>query len=220
MELAEFVKGSICQMTSPSFEMAKEMLLREKFISFSVMDSGKVGVEAFAEKVCDYFEMAEIKNGQPFEKQIETFMNNIDAIVKPKIVEAPQKKGESASAVVPRARRYYEKVLTYKDNKTLTVQRLLDYTRIMMSLYIASVNQGNKQIENFEYSAKCLDVQRILEEMKKEGMFDFLQFINIRNVVRKRFDLKEKYASDSCTFVILISILYTILNMESKEVEH
>ena len=220
MEFVEFVKGTICQMASPSFEMAKEMLLKEKFISFSVMDSGKVGVEALAEKVCDYFEVAEIKNGQPFEKQIETFMNNIDAIVKPKIVEAPQKKGENALAVVPRARRYYEKALTYKNNKNLTVRRLLDYTRIMMSLYIASVNQGNKKIENFQYSAKCLNVQRILEKMKKEETFIFFSIINIRYGGKKRFDLKEKSASDSCTFVILISILYTILNGEGKEAKN
>lgn len=209
MVYKEFVENTICRMDPSSFEKVKEILLKEKFIEFSIIKPNEAGMEAVAEKIADYFETFEIKANRPFNKQLEVYMNEIDAIVAPRIAKTPQqKKGDNTPPDVPRARKYYEKYLTYKTIKELTVRQLLDYTRIMMSLYTASVNHDNKPVENFEYSAECLDANQLLENLKKEETL----IVAILQNKRKRFELKEKYANDTCILVILIIALCMVIN--------
>ena len=209
MVYKEFVENTICRMDPSSFEKVKEILLKEKFIEFSIIKPNEAGMEAVAEKIADYFETFEIKANRPFNKQLEVYMNEIDAIVAPRIAKTPQqKKGDNNPPDVPRARKYYEKYLTYKAIKELTIRQLLDYTRIMMSLYTASVNHDNKPVENFEYSAECLDANQLLENLKKEETL----IVAILQNKRKRFELKEKYANDACILVILIIALCMVIN--------
>lgn len=208
MVFQEFVENTICQMTSSSFELTKEILLGEKLIAFSIIKPNKAGTDALAEKVCDYFETFEIKANRTFNKQLEAYMNELDAIVAPRIGRAAQpKKVDNTPPVVPRARKYYEKHLAYKALKEITFTQLLDYTRIMMSLYTSSVKNEGKPIENFDYSAKFLDVNKILENLKKEETF-----ILIPQNKKKRFELKEKYGIDTCIFVMIVITLCSVIN--------
>ena len=209
MEYKEFVENTICGLDPSSFEQIKEILLGEKFIEFSIIKPNEISADILAEKIADYFETFEIKANRPFNKQLEVYMNEIDAIVAPRIAKTPQqKKGDNTPPNVPRARRYYEKYLTYKAIKDITIRQLLDYTRIMMSLYTASVNDENKPVENFEYSVKCLDVKKLLENLKKEETF----IVAILQNKRKRFELKDKYANDTCILIILIIALCMVIN--------
>lgn len=92
MVFQEFVENTICQMAPSSFELTKEILLGEKLIEFSVIKPNKAGIDALAEKVCDYFETFEIKANRTFGKQLEAYMNELDAIVAPRIGRAAQPK--------------------------------------------------------------------------------------------------------------------------------
>lgn len=208
MVYKEFIKNTICCMNPSSFEQAKEILLEEKLIEFAIIEPEKADLVALAEKVSDYFETFELKANRPFSNQIEAYMNEIDAIVAPRIARTSQQMtGNNTPPAAPRARRYYEKYLTYKSNKEITVRQLLDYTRIMMSLYTASINHENKPIENFEYAVECLDIKKLLENMKKEETFIF-----IPQNRKKRFELKEKYGIDTCILVILVIALSMAVN--------
>ena len=208
MVFQEFVENTICQMAPSSFELTKEILLEEKLIAFSVIKPNKAGIDALAEKICDFFETFEIKANRTFSKQIEAYMNELDAIVAPRIGRAAQpKKGDTTPPVVPRARKYYEKYLAYKAYKEISVTQLLDYTRIMMSLYAGSLKHEGEPIENFDYSAKCLDVKTLLDSLRKEETF-----ILIPQNKKKRFELKDKYAIDSCILVMLVIALCSVIS--------
>ena len=90
------------------------MLLGE-YIFFSIIDHKAVTKDVLAEKVCDYFDTLEIKTGKTFDKLIETYLNDLDAVVGPHIAKTPQvKKGDTSPIVVPRTRKYYEKVVANK----------------------------------------------------------------------------------------------------------
>lgn len=208
MVFQEFVENTICQMAPSSFELTKEILLGEKLVAFSVIKPNKAGIDASAEKVCDYFETFEIKANRTFGKQLEAYMNELDAIVAPRIGRAAQpKKGDNTPPVTPRARKYYEKYLAYKTCKEITITQLLDFTRIMMSLYTGSIINEGKPIENFDYSAKCLDVNKILENLKKEETF-----IIIPQNKKKRFEFREKYGIDTCIYVMVVIALCSVVN--------
>ena len=208
MVFQEFVENTICQMAPSSFELTKEILLGEKLINFSVIKPNKVGIDALAEKVCDYFETFEIKVNRAFSKQLEAYMNELDAIVAPRIGRAAQpKKGDNTPPALPRARKYYEKYLAYKTYKDITVTQMMDYTRIMLSLYAASTNNEDKPIDNFDYSVRCLDVNKILESLRKEETS-----VIIPQNKRKRFELKEKYAIDTCIYVMIVIALCSVIN--------
>ncbi len=203
----EFLEVTVCRLEAGPLELLKEILL-EGYISFSVIKESKINTEILAEKLCDYFATVEVKINRPFAKTIETFMNDIDAIIAPRIARTPQtKKGESAPVNVPRARKYYEKAISDRKKKDMTVQELLDFSRIMFCLYTASMDAEDKSIENFNFSADCIEPNRILDHLKSEEMQ-----IVFPPSKRKRFDLKEKFGSDSCTMVIAAIVLCMIVN--------
>lgn len=77
----------------------------------------------------------------------------------------------------------------------------------MMSLYTGSIINEGKPIENFDYSAKCLDVNKILENLKKEETF-----IIIPQNKKKRFEFREKYGIDTCIYVMVVIALCSVVN--------
>ena len=87
----EFVEATVCKLNQPEFDDLKQLLLGE-YISFSIIDHEAVTKDILAEKVCDYFVTLEAKTGKAFDKHIESYLNDLDSIVKPHIVETPQTK--------------------------------------------------------------------------------------------------------------------------------
>lgn len=59
-------------------------------------------------------------------------------------------------------------------------------------------------IDNFDYSANVLKPDAVIKGMKMKE--DFLI------VKKKYFNIKELYSIDTCTFVIAVILLYTIIN--------
>ena len=207
MNCKEFVEASICKLRDPMLEKVKQLLIGE-YISFSIIAPSDVTRDILAEKICDYFETLETKTSRSFDKLIETYMNDLDAIVGPHIAKTPQpKKGDSTPVIVPRTRRYYEKAVGIKGTKNLSVGQLVDYSRIMMCLYAAAIQNGDKPIENFDFAADCLVSMHIIEAMKKEEIS-----ILFPPSKKKRFDMKERYSDDVSTLMISILILCVIID--------
>ena len=59
-------------------------------------------------------------------------------------------------------------------------------------------------IDNFDFSANVLKPDVIINGMKMKEDF--------RIVKKKYFNIKELYSIDTCTFIIAIIILHTIIN--------
>lgn len=56
-------------------------------------------------------------------------------------------------------------------------------------------------ISNFDFSVSNIKPKKVIKAMKKEES----EFLIIKN---QRFNTKELYSSDTCTFVIAIILLY------------
>ncbi len=213
MEIRHFIENTICKLDAYAFGVLKETLVGA-YLTFSFLDTEEVNKRVFAEKLDDYFTAVEIRTGRDFDKQIESYMNDLDAITGSRITRAPQaKKGDENPAVVPRSRKYYDKAVSIKRSKNLTVSSLLDYSRIMLCLYTASMLNDDKTVDNFDLSLNCLDPDRILAHMKLEEAQ-----ILIPPSRRKRFDLKDRYNSDACTIVITAIALSLLINGRNQEV--
>ena len=207
MTYIDFAEATICDLNQTVFEALKQLLLGE-YISFSVIDHEDVTVDILAEKVCDYFGTLEIKTGKTFEKHIESYLNNLDSIVEPRIAKAPQaKKGDTTPVVVPRSRKYYEKAVAIKEIKKPSMTQLIDFSRIMLCLYTAVNKSEGKPIGNFDYAADCLVPESIVDAMKSEEVS-----VVFPPSKKKRFDTKELYSEDICTLIMTILILCSIIN--------
>ena len=205
IDVVSFVDATIRNIANPWLEELKDMLL-DDYINFSVMEAEMISNDILAEKLCDFFKMVEIRSGKAFEKQIELYMNELNAIVEPKIAKAlPPKKGEENSVIVPRARKYYEKAIKYKDFKNLTMTQLEDYSRLMMSLYASIIENKGQIIENFEYNADNLDPVKIIDAMENEEVMGIL-------AKKKKFDMSDPYGSDRSIIIISILLLWAIVN--------
>lgn len=207
MTYKNLVEETICNLTEPVFEELKQLLLGE-YISFSIIDHENVTKDILAEKVCDYFCTLEIKTGKTFDKHIESYMDDLDSIVSPRVAKTPQaKKGDKTPVVVPRSRRYYEKAVTTKEDKKLSPTQLFDYSRIMMCLYTAAIKNEDKPIDNFDYAAECLSPESIVDALKSEE----ISIVHTR-LKKKRFDMKDLYSDDVCTLILSILMLFSIIN--------
>lgn len=208
MDSKGFIKETVCKLQPSIFNQLKESIV-DSYITFSILQPYCVITDVLAEKLCDYFETLEVNTGKSFDKQIESYMNDLDDIVSPWIAKTPQtKKGDTSPTINPRTRMYYEKALHLKNSKALITRMILDYSRIMMCLYM-EITRGNqhKVIDNFTYSADCINPTIIIERLKDEE-----KSLPFSKAKKTRFDTKDKYNSDSCTMILAIIALYTIKN--------
>ena len=205
-----FVRGTVLKMSQTSFLRCKNALV-DKFIAFSVIPLEEIDQVTMAEKLCDFFEKAEIKNKTSFEKFVEEYFSRLDSIVAGRVAKAPQqKKNNMALLSIPRSRRYYERAQERRKSD-LTITTLVDYSRIMMCLYTAIIEANGKEITNFDFAASSLEVDRIISTMQEEPE------TGPRNLTKKKkFDTKDPYGYDSITFIIAIIMLYKILDYNAE----
>ena len=206
MKYSDFVNATIVDMQDSTFESLKKALVGE-YLSFAVIEDDAVTKEELAEKACDYFEKMELKTGKGFDKQVEAYIKDVDSIVGGRIEKTPQpKKNDPTPIVVPRARKYYEKAIAAKNSRNLSARNLLDYSRIMFCLYAEIIKNQYKEISSLDYSARCLNPDSIIDSMKNEQDTIVVKF------KKPRFDIKELYSSDTCTFIIAVIVLYAIID--------
>ena len=143
MTRIEFVEQTVLEIEVDVFEILMEKLL-DGYISFQIIDKENVTRDIFAEKLCDYFEKVKMKTDLTFNKIINRYISDWEEILKDSItVEATDQKDGSIS----RAKKYYDHALKIKNNKEKTLEHLVDYTRIMLCLYMAVIDNDGKKIK-------------------------------------------------------------------------
>lgn len=212
MDYSEFVKSTVYSFQSDVFDQIKTILIPE-YLSFSIISEDGITPAILSEKICDYFEKLELKTGKSFDKYVESYLKDLDSIVERRIAKTPQpKKNDPTPVVIPRARKYYEKAVSLKKARTLATGVLVDYTRIMLCLYTAIMKSGFKEIGNFDFSSDCINPLDIIAAMKNEQ-----EPVAIKIGKKQKFDIKDLYCSDTCTFMLAIVLAYKILNDRVQE---
>ena len=145
--------------------------------------------EAMAEKLYDHFMMVELMNTCDFNKLIKSYFKCLN-----------QK---------TRAQKYYEKAVSISKSKEVNFQDLMDYTRIMMCLYMAVTKNQSKLISDFDLSKECLDMDTILTFIHRETV----PALGI-NKRKPRFDFHNPYSMDSSILLILTLLLYKLKDGE------
>ena len=203
MEYKEFVERTINQFDEERFVSVRQSLIGE-YIRFNCLKEDEITKPVLAEKICDYFEKLEYKTSKQFDKQLQAYTSGLNSIVEDRIAKTPkQKKGETP-VEDPRARKYYDKATSILKSRDLTVRDIIDYTRIMLCLYTAIIDNKYKPIENFDFSAEVLRQEKIVNSMKDE---------KTKGIVKKRrFNTEELYSLDTCVLIFTIIMLHTIAN--------
>ena len=203
----DFVSNTVAIFEEEIFQSTKRILM-DDYLVFSILDKDDVNREILAEKICDYFEKVELETGKSFENQVKEYMDNLDAIVEDRVARVPkQKKKEKDPVEVSRARKYYEKAIEIKESRNNDLEKLIDYSRIMLCLYVGYIDNNYKYIKDFDLSVDCLDLNKIITNMKKEKSIK-LPLIG----AREKFNIKNLHSMDTCTFVMTILMLQTIMN--------
>ncbi len=206
----DFIGYSICDLNTMAFSELKDILL-DGFITFPFLDKEKITIEIMAEKICDYFASVEQNTGNKYDKQLEVYMNDIDSIVGPHIAKSTQdKKNDEKAVEIPRSRKYYEKAIEIKNSKKIDFDSIKDYTRFMMCLYATIISNKGGVVDNLDFSVECLKPGKIIRAMKNEEVS--FQIPPFPPTIKKRFDIKGKYESDTCTLVIAIIMICSIIN--------
>ena len=153
-----------------------------------------------AEKLYDHFEKVELKNRCDFNKLIKAYFKSMNDIIEPSIEKAK---------VQTRAQKYYEKAVEISKLKQLTFQDLLDYSRIVICLYIAIIKNRSVPISNFDLSLECLDLELILDNISKETV----AAIGLKKR-KDRFDLSDSYGMDVCVLLVFTLLLFKLKDGE------
>ena len=208
MNYSELILETFSNLTSDLFDEVKNTVVDE-LIHFSVLKKDEISPVILSEKVCDYIEKVQLSTGKAFEQQVEEYISKLDAIVGNRIAKPVKADKEKGEGKMPRARKYYERACVLKKSYT-TKQGLIDYSRIMMCLYMAILANNFELITDFNYSIDCLNLFEIMNAMRNEKT-DLFVGIGKKN----RFDTKDEYGIDRCTFVLIVLMYYCI---KSKEV--
>lgn len=203
MERKEFIENTILKFEDDIFSELKEFIINQGYISFSFYSLNSISRELFAEKLLDYFEKVEINTSKNFDKLLEKYISNIDSIVSGKIAKEQKANKKNPVHYIPRARKYYNKAASLKKN--VTMQSLVDYSRIMMCLYTEIINTEEKEISDINYASECLNLKDIIDAMKKE-----------QNPLIKssKFNLKDSYGDDFYTLIMITIIYFHVKNKE------
>lgn len=205
MSYVNFVQTIITSLDEKLFNDLRDFLVYE-FVPLSIAKKEDLTNTVFAEKLCDYFEKIELSTGKKFDKVLEKYCLDLSDIVGSKVADEPKTRKNQPTPPMPRARKYFNRATNIiKDDKSLK-PALLDYSRIVLSLYMEIINNNFKEIDNFDLALKNLNLLKIIEAMRNETSTVFK---------KAKFDTKDPYKSDRSTFVITVMMFYY---MKSKEV--
>ena len=215
MNCKEFVVETVCGFSPMKLTWVKKLLIGQ-FIDFSILRDDEISASVLGEKLCDFFEKVEFKTGKNFDRQIESYMFDIDSVIGPHVGRVPQgKKNDETPLPVPRARKYYEKAASYRHSRNLTASRVVDYSRVMFCIYMAHINNGKALVDDFDFSPDSLDASAILKALKNEEMN-----IAFPPAKRKRFSTRELYNSDVATLILAILCMGTTMNDNEQGENH
>lgn len=211
MNYNTFIDSTVMQLEAESFEELKVVLFND-YLHLTFLNLENLSKELLAEKLSDYFEKVEIKTGKSFDKHLDAYYANLNSIVGSRVESTPKpKKSDPTPVVVPRARKYYDKAMEIK-GQDINVCHLIDFTRLMICLYVSIIKNNRHSISNLDYSADCIVPVDVLNEIKNEDIVVFG-----KRVSKKKFDISDCYGTDACTLVIATILLYKIVNDRIQE---
>ena len=202
--IKEFIRGTVSTLSGKYFEKLKEKLIGE-YISFSVLDENDISVDAFSEKLCDFYEKIEFKTSDSFLGLIKKYLSDWDDLVENKIKNESTPSEEGQPQLLTRAKKYYLHAIEIKESGKLTIRQIADYSKIMMSLYMAIIKKRFAEIDDFDCSIQCLDLDRILNAMRQKKSSGFLMFGG-----GAKFDTSDRYSMDTGVFILTIILYYHI----------
>ena len=191
MERLDFVKTVNDSLNEELFVEMKDALL-EKYVPLYATSKDIYNQGFFTEKICDYFKKVEINTGKSFNKLFEQYISDIFSLVDNRIKY--QKNNPT------RAQKYHRKAADLKKNRQGQEKWWVDFSRIILCLYVATAEKKGEKIDDFEFSLDAINVDDVLQAVQKEKEGQLLKWA--------KFDTKKPYESDRCTFVILIMVLY------------
>ena len=205
MNYVDFLKQIMDELEETLYAEFRDILV-EEYITFSIIEKESITKEILFEKLCDYFEKMELKTGKNFERLIEVYASDIDSLVVNRIAKEPKAKKNEQVPPAPRARKYYDKISVARKSNKASKQVLIDYSRVMLCLYMTIIRESLEVIDDFDYSVGSLNLTKIIDSMRVETTF---------RGKKLRFDTKDIYGTDRCTFIWVIMMFYYI---KSKEV--
>lgn len=199
MSSKDFIKNTILDLNPQEFNRLKTILVGE-YIQFSFVESDNIDQAFFSEKVCDYIEKLEFRNKTSFQKLLVNYSIYLDKLVANKVARAP-KANNNDSELIPRARRYYEKAKSNGKKQFQSTSQVIDYVRVMLCLYTASLQSPSNPIENFNLSIDTLSIENLIFNMKQE------QAKRLNYQVKEYF-LKNGIYSAAVFYLIMTIIIY------------
>ena len=199
MDYRELLKECVIELESKSFLYLKDTLIADIF-DFKFIQDGSITREILAEKITDYIEKIELKNNKKFEKILEFYCNHLE--------KTTGRNKETASVIVPRSRRYFEKAKQLRTLKFTNVRQIIDYNRILMCLLVEIIKNDNKEVANFDFSTRCLDEMLIIpciEKILEEDLFSIFNKKSQGIIMDKGF-----YSFEVCSLILSIIFLNKI----------
>lgn len=211
MNRKTFVKKTISTLKPARFKRLKDILDSARYIPFDFVEHEKIDENVFEEKVSDFFEKVELlAGGKNFNYIIDQYVSVLDSLVKD-YIDGASRSIIGGTSTESRAKKYYDEANALKKAGLYSFDDLLDYSRLMLCLYMAVINNKHKTVSNFEYSSECLVGTDIMESLRNEKISTILGEKN-------RFDTKGAYSIDRCTFIMVI-IMYQYIKSNEVEVE-
>lgn len=139
-------------------------------------------------------------------------MAELDSLVEPHVAKTLQSKKNEPTPITPRSRKYYEKAVEIK-KAVKGLSEITDYSRLMLCLYAAIINNGEERISNLDFSLTCLKPDVIVAALRNEKESALFGKKN----PKPRFDTSDPCSIDSSFFVILIIMLYAIIGDSLEE---
>lgn len=210
MESTEFIKESIGTLSRTWYGELKTKILGE-YLKFSFLNDEEISLNAFSEKINDYFEKLSLKTGSNFELIIKQYLSSWDALVGKYIAREHVTKKNEAPLPLPRSRKYYNYAMEIRRTRSITMRQLVDYSRVMMCLYSSVIDSNNEVIDDFDYSANFISLEKMIACMKEEKSSTIM-------FKKKQFDIEDLYGLDTGTFIITM-IMYCFIKDNQVEGE-
>ena len=192
MEVRELIENTWLEFDDVTRDCV--LLDLNNFIEFKSMK--EPSREGIAEKLYDHFEKVELKNKANFNKLVKWYFKKINEILEYRIENAEPK---------THAQKYYERAISISKSKQVSFQDVVDYTRIMMTLYMEAIKNQTESIFDFNLSKDWLDLDCILTCIREETIP--LEGLNRRIYC---FDTTDLYGYDSNILLILTLLLYKL----------
>ena len=205
MTIKEFLDYALNNLENPAFTLLKRLLINE-YIELSYVNIEDVTLKSLSEKLYDYFEKVELKTGDSVNVLLSKYMSSLKNLVGKRIPRVSRKKGEKEQEIA-RTRKYYDLACEIRYSKEPSFDKRVDYSRIILCLYMAEINSKDFFIEDFDFSFDSIDIDKVLMNMKSEK-------VEGRIGRRKVFDLSSKYNVDKCTMILTIIFFCYIKNCE------